>query len=155
MKNLSLFLVAISLQLFINQATAQDESAKRKSHFNIENSVAIYGYDPVSYFDNKPLEGKKTWKYAHQGITYQFANQANMDKFKVNPAKYEPAYGGWCAYAMGAKGEKVEIDPQTYKITNGRLFLFYNKFFSNTLKDWNKDEAKLFKKAEENWKKIY
>jgi YHS domain-containing protein len=155
MKNSSLFLFAITLLLSVSQVVAQDESAKRKSHFNLEKNVAINGYDPVSYFDNKPVEGRKTFKYDYQGITYQFVNQTNLDKFKANPTQYEPAYGGWCAYAMGANGEKVEVDPETFKISNGRLFLFYNKFFNNTLKEWNKDETKLFKKAEANWKKIY
>ena len=72
-----------------------------------------------------------------------------------NPQKYEPAYGGWCAYAMGAKGQKVSVDPETFKIVDGRLNLFYNKFFNNTLEDWNKDEGNLKKKAEANWQKIY
>ncbi len=155
MKTLSLFLLMATFTLIISQAVAQEESSKRKSNFNIENGVAVSGYDPVSYFDGKPTEGVKNLKYVHQGISYYFANQVNMDKFKANPTKYEPAYGGWCAYAMGANGEKVEVNPKTYKIINGKLFLFYNAYFTNTLKDWNKDESKLFKKAEDNWKKIY
>jgi len=63
-----------------------------------------------------------------------------------NPAGYEPQYGGWCAYAMGANGEKVEIDPGTFKIVDGKLNLYYNAFFNNTLKSWNKDEVNLKKK---------
>ena len=63
--------------------------------------------------------------------------------FASNPAKYEPQYGGWCAYAMGHDGSKVEVDPETFKIINGKLFLFYNRFFNNTLKTWNQDESKL------------
>ena len=154
MKNIGIFLFCILGYVFNNQAVAQADANKRKANFNIEKGVAINGYDPVSYFDGKPLEGKKELKYTQQGITYYFANQANMDKFKANPSKYEPAYGGWCAYAMGAKGEKVEVNPETYKITDGKLYLFYNAFFNNTLKDWNKDEKRLMKKADENWKKV-
>ncbi len=147
---LIIFLLAQSQMIF-----AQDEIAKRKSHFNLEKEVALQGYDPVSYFDGKPAKGNANIKYTHKGIAYYFANQANVEKFKSNPDKYEPAYGGWCAYAMGAKGEKVSIDPETYKITNGKLFLFYNKFFNNTLKEWNKDEKNLSKKADENWSRIF
>jgi hypothetical protein len=55
---------------------------------------------------------------------------------------------------MGAKGENVEVDPETFKIVNGKLFLFYNAYFNNTLKSWNKDEANLNRKADANWKKI-
>ena len=56
---------------------------------------------------------------------------------------------------MVAQGEKVEIDPETFKVANGKLFLFYNKFFNNTLKDWNKDETNLHAKADANWTKIF
>jgi hypothetical protein len=86
-------------------------------------------------------------------VIYQFATEANLNKFKGSPEKYEPAYGGWCAYAMGATGEKVKIDPETYKITDGRLFLFYNFWTNNTLKDWNKDEKGLREKADKQWSK--
>ena len=36
------------------------------------------------------------------------------------------------AYAMGDSGKKVGVDPGTFKIINGRLYLFYNAFFNNT-----------------------
>ena len=60
---------------------------------------------------------------------------------------------GDTAYAM-AFGDKVKIDPKTFKIKDDRLLLFYNFRFNNTLKDWNKDENNLFKKAESEWTKI-
>ena len=127
--------------------------ASRQKHFLIEKGVAISGYDPVSYFTGKPQKGKIT--YTQNGISYKFASATNLEMFKKNPAKYEPAYGGWCAYAMGAKGEKVEVDPENFKIVNGTLNLFYKNFFSNTLDDWNKEEAKLKKQADSNWKKTF
>jgi hypothetical protein len=55
---------------------------------------------------------------------------------------------------MGDKGEKVEVDPGTFKIVDGKLYLFYNKFFNNTLKDWNKDEARLKANADKSWAKL-
>ena len=70
-----------------------------------------------------------------------------------SPEKYLPAYGGWCATAM-ARGEKVQIEPSSFKVTNGRLFLFYNGLFGNAIKDWNKDESALTVKADAQWKKI-
>ena len=79
----------------------------------------------------------------------------NKEAFKNAPARYEPQYGGWCAYAMGNDGSKVEIDPETFKIVDGKLYLFYNKYFTNTLKSWNKQEPELKKKADQNWQKIY
>lgn len=133
---------------------AQDQ--KRLSGFNLSNGLAVQGYDVVAYFtSNKAIKGNNEHTVIHQGVKYRFANAANKVEFKKNPAKYEPQYGGWCAYAMGATGEKVEIDPETFKIVNGKLYLFYNKLFNNTLKTWNKDEAVLKAKADVNWLKIY
>jgi len=55
---------------------------------------------------------------------------------------------------MGESGEEVKIDPVTFKIMDGKLYLFYNFLFNNTLKDWNDDEKHLKLKADKNWKMI-
>jgi YHS domain-containing protein len=128
--------------------------AVRQKNFFVEKGLALQGYDAVSYFQAKPLKGKANFSTTHQGIKYQFANAANLAAFQQDPAKYEPQYGGWCAYAMGKTGEKVEVDPETFKLINGKLYLFYNQFFNNTLTTWNKDEARLKKQADVNWQKI-
>lgn len=143
------------LLLFVGVNTVYAQPAGyRQKNFNTESGVAISGYDPVSYFNGKPQEGNKSIAFQYQGITYYFSNTQDLNAFKQNPAAYEPQYGGWCAYAMGAKGEKVEVDPETYKILNGKLYLFYNKYFNNTLKSWNKDEKNLKAKADVNWAKF-
>jgi YHS domain-containing protein len=126
----------------------------RKKNYNIKKEIAIEGYDPVSYFENKPTEGKEDLKFTQKGIVYLFSSAINLNKFKANPEKYEPAYGGWCAYAMGKSGEKVKIDPETYKILDDRLYLFYNFWGTNTLIDWNKNEKPLKSKGDQNWKKF-
>lgn len=140
--------------LFLNTATAQN--AYRVKNYNIDkSSLAIEGYDPVAYFvSKKGIEGKKDISLSREGITYHFSSAQNRDLFKSNPSKYEPQFGGWCAYAMGENGEKVSVDPQTFKILDGKLYLFYNKFFNNTLKEWNKNENALKQKAEQNWTKF-
>jgi hypothetical protein len=140
---------------FLTVASAQPAEV-RKKQFNLDRSgLAIQGYDPVAYFSNgKAIEGKKDITFEYQGILYRFASVVDRDAFKANPAKYEPQYGGWCAYAMGSSGDKVEIDPETFKVVDGKLYLFYNKFFNNTLKSWNKDEAHLKPNADKNWTKF-
>ena len=153
MKRSALFFL---FALLINSTYAQDQSGLRKKQFNLSDGVAINGYDPVAYFtSNKAVKGSKENALVQEGVTYYFSSAANKEEFKKNPAKYEPSYGGWCSYAMGAKGEKVDIDPKTFKIVDGKLNLFYNKFFNNTLTDWNKDETNLKKKADANWSKTY
>jgi YHS domain-containing protein len=150
------FIASLALAIISITVVAQDASTLRKKQYNLDEDVAIMGYDPVAYFIlNKPVKGKKELTYVYQGVTYRFSSGASLDAFKKNPANYEPEYGGWCAYAMGAKGEKVSIDPETFKIINGRLYLFYNSYFNNTLKSWNKNEPTLKSKADVNWNRIY
>ncbi|WP_258102837.1 YHS domain-containing (seleno)protein [Marinoscillum sp. MHG1-6] len=126
------------------------------SDLNLNRSgLAIDGYDPVSYFQGKPKEGSSEVKAAYRGATYYFSSEANKKLFLANPENYLPQYGGWCAYAMGlTEPEKVKIDPETYKILDGKLYLFYNFWGSNTLKSWNENEAELKRNADANWKKI-
>ena len=127
----------------------------KKDNLNVEDGLAIDGYDPVAYFiAGKPLEGKKDFTAKVDEVTYRFSSVANRDLFQKDPQKYQPQYGGWCAYAMGDSGEKVEVDPETFKIVDNKLYLFYNAYFNNTLKKWNADESNLKKKADVNWKKI-
>ena len=152
-KIVSILLVMISIGSIAN---AQDATITRKKQYNLEDGLAIQGYDPVAYIiQNKAVKGSKDQAVFHQGVTYYFASAANKEEFKKNPSRYEPEYGGWCAYAMGEKGEKVSVDPKTFKIIGGKLYLFYNKYFNNTLTDWNKDESNLKRKAEANWLKFY
>lgn len=147
-------IVTILALFFMVSGFAQNE-AKRLSQYNLENKIAIQGYDPVAYFkQSKAIKGKKEIATTFQGVNYYFSSQSNKDAFMKNPASYEPQFGGWCAYALGSSGDKVEINPETFKILDGKLFLFYNAYFNNTLKSWNKDEVNLKKKAETNWKKI-
>jgi YHS domain-containing protein len=153
MKSVSISIIFLSL---VASAFAQDASTLRKKSFNLEKAVAIQGYDPVAYFkQNKAVKGNSQFAASYEGITYYFSSTENKEAFAKSPASYEPQYGGWCAFAMGNSGEKVEIDPSTFKILNGKLYLFYNKFFNNTLKSWNKDETNLRTKADANWQKIY
>lgn len=148
-------LTIILFVALLSATTFAQTAAKRVKEFNLENKVAVQGYDPVAYFkQGKAVKGKATFATSYEGVTYYFASQADKDTFTKNPTSYEPQYGGWCSYAMGANGEKVEIDPETFKIVDGKLNLFYNAYFNNTLKSWNKDENNLNRKADANWKKI-
>lgn len=121
---------------------------------NKKNDIANHGYDVVSYIkSNKAMKGDKKYFVQNESSTYYFSSVENKNLFKANPEKYLPVYGGWCAYAMGKDGSLVDINPETFKVINGKTYLFYNKFVTNTLNDWNKDEKNLKLKADKNWKK--
>jgi YHS domain-containing protein len=146
------------LFFFSTRVSAQSPAEARNArHFWLnEKGIAYDGYDATSYFTGKPLKGTAAYSVRHEGIVYWFANAQNQEVFKKTPDRFVPAYGGWCSYAIGAKGEKVEPDPQNFKIVSGRVNLFYRSFFANTLDDWNADEKALKAKADQNWtQKIY
>jgi YHS domain-containing protein len=126
-------------------------SAQQKVNTN-NKGLGADGYDLISYFENKALEGNKKHQIAYKGVKYQFATTENLNKFKNDPIKYLPQYGGWCAYAIGAKNEKVEINPKTFEIRDNKLYLFYNAWGINTLKLWKEEGAdELKKQADKNW----
>lgn len=149
-------LIIIALLLSISTIlSAQTTGAERKKHFNLENNLALQGYDPVAYFKSgKAVKGNPDLVFTYLGVTYQFATDMNRSAFKDHPEKYEPQYGGWCAFAMGDYGKKVEVDPETFKIVGGKLYLFYNAYFNNTLKSWNKNEKQLKSNADINWSNL-
>lgn len=148
---LHLILILTCLTLSV---IAQPETASRRRNFNTVNFVAMREFDPVSYFQGKPQKGSSKYEYNHKGIFYYFVNEANRDEFKKAPGKYEPAYGGWCAYTLAHKGERIKTLPTAYKIINGKIHLFYNFNSDNRLMKWNEgDEKKLRADAEKNWVK--
>jgi YHS domain-containing protein len=148
-------ILSIAILLLLAGQLVHSQTHAGKKNFNLtEAGVAIQGYDPVSYFvSNRSIEGRKELSLSYDGVVYYFSSPTNRDTFKANPAKYTPEYGGWCAFAMGDSGDLVEVDPETFKIIDGKLYLFYNKLFNNTLNSWNKDEAGLKNRANKNWLK--
>lgn len=145
-----LFVVLGACVTFI--AEAQPDVASRRRNFNTENDVALREFDPVSYFKgSRPLKGISKFHADYKGITYYFVNAENVEAFKKSPEKYEPAYGGWCAYTVALNGERVKVNPVTYKIIDGKLHLFYNYNSDNRLTKWNQDEKKFKAAANRNW----
>ena len=104
-----------------------------------------HGYDVVSYLESeKATKGDKDITADYDGATYRFHSEENKKLFLASPERFVPAYGGWCAYAM-AKDTKYDINPKTFKIIDGKVYLFYKGFWSNTLKKWNKEGEDVLK----------
>lgn len=138
--------------LFISFSTAL---FSQQIDYNEQKSFVANGYDVVSYFLNSAVNGSTKYQATYDGAKYRFSSKKNLDTFKTNPKKYLPEYGGWCAYAMADKGEKVTINPKTFEIRNDKLYLFYNAFFNNTYESWLEESpTKLIKKADASWSKI-
>tara|TARA_R110002167_G_scaffold6744_6_gene31829 strand:- start:2377 stop:2823 length:447 start_codon:yes stop_codon:yes gene_type:complete len=120
--------------------------------YNIKNGFMAKGYDVVAYFNNQALEGDKQFTTTYDGVNYKFTSQENLEKFIKNPTKYIPQYGGYCAYAIALKNDKVSINPESFEIKDGKLYLFYNAWGTNTLDLWKQEnEKELIEKADKNW----
>lgn len=122
------------------------------SPVNVEPSgVGLRGYDPVGYFNqSQPVEGDPTITAVHNGIAYAFASEANRDAFIVDPESYLPEFGGFCALAM-SYGKKVDIDPNAWKIVDGKLYVQANP---RAAEIWERDIPGNIQKANTNWPEI-
>ena len=124
-----------------------------------KNKIANGGYDFVSYFsDNAAVKGKKEFTKEINGVKYLFASSEHRDIFASDPLKYLPVCNGYCAWGVAEKGKKVPVNPETFKIIDGKLYLFFNGDFSgapfNTLPEWNKNESNLLTQLPVNWAKL-
>lgn len=112
---------------------------------------AVQGYDVVSYHEGtRPVRGNGSFVFVHKGATYQFSSKANLDMFEASPAKYIPAYGGYCAYGASV-GKKFIGDPEVWRVVDGTLYLNLN---TNVQDLWLEDVPGRIKAADTHWKKI-
>lgn len=124
-----------------------------------KSGVILDGYDPISYFkSDKPKKGDPKFQTKLGEITYWFTSEDNKQEFLKDPKKYEPQFGGWCAYAVADSKSKVDIDPQSFLIQDGRLLLFYKGLWGNTREKWlhtkDKDQKIFLKEADLNWPEV-
>ena len=112
--------------------------------------IAVQGYDVISYRSGTPSIGKSEYAIAFEGGTYLFASEANMKVFEANPARFVPAYGGFCAYGV-AKGKKFNGDPLVYDLVDDVLYLNINDDVQGI---WAADAGELIEDAERAWTNI-
>jgi len=113
--------------------------------------VAIHGYDPVAYFQNKkPAKGKKEYELPWRGAKWRFGSAENLELFRANPEQYAPQYGGYCAYGMSS-GYAAPTEADAWSVVDGKLYLNYNK---QVQKMWSKDRPGYIQKADRNWPQI-
>ena len=109
---------------------------------------AIRGYDTVAYFtQGKAVEGNKEFSTQYKEATWLFSSQQHLDLFLADPAKYEPQYGGYCAYAV-SQNTTASIKPELFTIHNDKLYLNYNKSINEK---WLADKEKFIVQADSNW----
>ena len=147
-----------SLVLAASSGDKSDEAVRKASEWNLgKDKLAMKGYDPIAYFPEgggTATTGDANITTEYGGVVYRFASTAHRETFLANPARYEPAHGGWCSYAM-LEGDKVQVDPKSFIVKRDRLFLFYKGLLGDTRAKWLKAEhATEAMTADGMWKKI-
>ncbi|HVJ53427.1 MAG TPA: YHS domain-containing (seleno)protein [Aliidongia sp.] len=155
--NCALLVLASALLLFATDAAwasgrvrlpADEVPSTHEGVVNTVEGVAIKGYDPVAYFTGgRPRLGDPKITAEFDGATWRFATEAHRKAFVADPAKYEPDFGGFCAYGV-AHGNKVDIDPAAYTIVNDRLYL---NVTLDVRRMWLKDLPEELADGDKNW----
>jgi hypothetical protein len=152
-KPLLLVLSMVTSQFAITAANeAQAGVPGSTSPINLDaNGVALGGYDPVAYFDGgTPKKGIPAIYASYAGARYFFATAAHRQTFLKDPTMYIPEFGGYCVVGA-AYGEKVDVDPDTGKVVNGKLYLNNNQ---KALEIFDKDREGTITKARINWPRV-
>jgi YHS domain-containing protein len=152
MNSMKMMLMAVLMVVSAGQISSQSVNKNK-------DNVANNGYDVVNYFaTNTAARGSSDFKTTHRKAVYYFASADNLNAFKANPDKYLPQYDGYCAFAVAKMNKKVPVDPETFRIDDGKLYLFYNDFWEgkpfNTIVPWINSESELEAMAETNWKTL-
>jgi YHS domain-containing protein len=110
--------------------------------------LAVSGYDPVAYFsEGRPVPGSSEHSLEWMDATWRFASAENLARFRADPAKYAPQYGGYCAWAV-AQGYTASADPEAWRIVEGRLYLNYDR---DVQQKWEADIPGFIARADRSW----
>jgi YHS domain-containing protein len=116
-------------------------------------NAAIQGYDPVAYFtDGRATKGSPEITKKWLGATWYFASAKHRDAFASEPVRYAPQYGGFCTGGMSAKEASANLDPEAWRIVDGKLFLFSGR--EGLEEDFDADPAPIIAKAAAEWPAI-
>lgn len=151
MKTIKSTIVLVAL-FMATSLFAQDKMAN-----NVDNStIALQGYSPVSYLDlGLAQQGNKSYKSEYNKVAYYFTSAEQKEIFDKNPAKYQPQYGGFCAFGTYV-GAKFRVDPNKFIVKDGRYYLFLNNVELDAKQLWiaENNHSKLKSVADKNWSKL-
>lgn len=140
--------LAVLLCLIVGVGRPASAGSSPVPAVNAQGGVGLKGYDPVAYFVNgQPTKGDEQYKFVWKGVTYWFASQENLNRFKAEPEKYLPQYGGYCAYAMSLN-RIADIDPSRWAVVDGKLYL-NNGLLAQSL--WSLNKRGNIDSADHNW----
>jgi YHS domain-containing protein len=123
-------------------------AAERPAIYSASGKLAVKGADVVAYFtERRAVIGKAEHSTAWRGATWRFSSAENLARFKANPQKYAPQYGGYCAFAV-SEGYTAKIEPEAWSIVDGKLYLNYSLGIRSR---WAKNKLERIQRANTNW----
>ena len=115
--------------------------------------IAIMGYDPVAYFtEGRALKGSPEFSHEWLGETWHFASVEHRDAFAADPIRYAPQYGGYCALGVVYDETSANLDPEVWRIVDGKLYLFFGN--EGLEENWDADPRAVVAKADAKWPAI-
>ena len=146
LRNNSMATVVFAVAMAAGGASAFADDSVNTGYFG---GVAIMGYDPVAYFtDGKAVKGSEEFSYDWLGTPWHFASKKHQEMFMSEPVKYAPQYGGYCAGEVVFGSVTINIDPEAFKIIDGKLYLIYDK---NAATWFAENASVVAPKADANW----
>lgn len=148
MQHFSALRLLIVMALLFNALPAFSSIALAKIYTK-EDNLALNGYDPVAYFTkDEATPGSDQFAIQYNGVVWKFTSAEHQAQFEADPDKYQPQYGGYCAWAAAEKKKLAPGDPNIWKIVEGKLYVNYNK---GVQKIWEKDIPRFIARADANW----
>ncbi|MCV3271551.1 YHS domain-containing (seleno)protein [Roseobacter sinensis] len=139
-KLVAAFAAAVTLALTSLPATAGNQLA-----------VAIGGYDTVSYHQDGPKPGEARINHFWNGAIWYFSSTENRDAFAADPARYAPAYDGYCSWAA-SQNYKAPGDPNVWQIVDDVLYV---QVHPRAQELWQADIPAHIDAGNENWPRIH
>jgi YHS domain-containing protein len=117
-----------------------------------EDGLAIRGTDPVAYFrEGRPVVGDAAFEADWKGTRWRFASARNRDDFLATPERFAPQYGGFCAWAVAARGKLYSTQPENWSVVDGKLYLNFN---DDIQRKWEADIDGFITRADKRWPEI-
>lgn len=118
----------------------------------VADGLAIRGADPVAYFrEGRPVTGDAAYETDWSGARWRFASESNRDAFRAAPERFAPRYGGFCAWAVAARGKLYSTQPQNWSVIGGKLYLNFN---DDIQRKWEADIPGFIARADMRWPDI-
>lgn len=119
-----LVLLIIGITVIAKKKGVSPLSWKMHKAVSQKNELAIGGFDAVAFFEQKEaMRGSSDYTYELKGVSWNFSTEDGLERFKVDPEKFQPEFGGYCAFAV-SKGFTATPDPNSWYVHNDKLFLF-------------------------------